>query len=177
MRSTLPTRRAVMQQGWVVNDLEAAAHRWSRALGIGPFFVGEFPPEVFGGLRYRGGAGELTMRTAIAFSGDQQIELIQPLGDAPNAYRDMFPAGREGFHHVCFWSDDMDADLAHYARQGAATVNVGVMAGGPRFAYVDTRAQLGCMTELLEPHPMVVGLFARWQASAAAWDGRGPLLR
>ncbi|MEL7311326.1 MAG: VOC family protein [Pseudomonadota bacterium] len=171
-----PSRRTVTQNAWVVSDIEQAARAWSRALGIGPFFLGTYPASLFEGMQYRGGAGELTMRTAIAYSGDLQIELIEPLGDSPNAYRDMYPAGRTGFHHVCFWSDDLDADLAHYARQGQPTVNVGQMRGGPRFAYVDTRAAFGCMTELLEPHPHVIELFDGWRRQSHSWDGRAPIV-
>ena len=172
-----PTRRKVTQNAWVVADLEAAATAWSETLGIGPFFLGTYPASLFEDMTYRGAPGELTMRTAIAYSGDLQIELIEPLGDAPNAYRDMHAAGTSGFHHVCFWSDDLDADLAHYAAQGAATVNVGRMRHGPRFAYVDTRAQYGCMTELLEPHPHVVELFTDWKYQSEHWDGQERIVR
>ncbi|MEL7025106.1 MAG: VOC family protein [Pseudomonadota bacterium] len=171
-----PTQRKVTQNAWVVSDIEQAARDWSRTLGIGPFFLGTYPASLFEGMRYRGAPGELTMRTAIAYSGDLQIELIEPLGHAPNAYRDMYPAGRMGFHHVCFWSDDLDADLAHYARQGQPAVNVGQMRGGPRFAYVDTRPAFGCMTELLEPHPHVIAMFADWREHSDHWDGRTPIV-
>lgn len=173
----LPTRREVTQNAWVVTDIEAAAEAWSATLGIGPFFMGTYPASLFEGMTYRGASGELTMTTAIAYSGDLQIELIQPLGDAPNAYRDVYAPGESGFHHVCFWSDDLDADLAAYAAADAITVNQGRMRGGPRFAYVDTRAQFGCMTELLEPHPHVVELFAGWKRQSEAWDGKAAIVR
>lgn len=173
----LPTRREVTQNAWVVTDIEAAAHAWSETLGIGPFFMGTYPASLFEDMTYRGAPGELTMRTAIAYSGDLQIELIQPLGDAPNAYRDVYKDGESGFHHVCFWSDDLDADLAAYEKAGAPTINAGRMRGGPRFAYVDTRAQFGCITELLEPHPHVVSMFADWQQKAEHWDGETVIVR
>jgi len=171
-----PTGRDVTQNAWVVTDITAAARAWSRTLGIGPFFLGTYPESVFEDMRYRGAPGVLTMRTAIAYSGDLQIELIEPLGDAPNAYRDVYPAGRTGFHHVCLWSEDIDRDIGHYARAGAATVNVGRMRGGPRFAYIDTRQQFGCMTELLEQHPHVQAMFANWQSQSRDWDGREPIV-
>ncbi|MEM6810350.1 MAG: VOC family protein [Pseudomonadota bacterium] len=172
-----PSRREVTQNAWVVSDLEAAAGAWSETLGIGPFFMGTYPASLFEDMTYRGAPGELTMKTAIAYSGDLQIELIEPLGDAPNAYRDVYADGESGFHHVCFWSDDLDADLAAYAASGAVTVNVGRMRGGPRFAYIDTRAQFGCMTELLEPHPHVVEMFAGWRERAEHWDGEEAIVR
>ena len=172
-----PTRRVVTQNAWVVTDIEAAARAWAATLGIGPFFMGTYPASLFEGMTYRGEPGELTMTTAIAYSGDLQIELIQPIGNAPNAYRDVYAPGESGFHHVCFWSDDLDADLVHYAKAGAATVNTGTMRGGPRFAYVDTREQMGCMTELLEPHPHVVEMFASWKRQAEVWNGETVIVR
>ena len=169
-----PSRREVTQNAWVVTDLETAAKAWSETLGIGPFFMGSYPASLFEDMTY---PGELTMKTAIAYSGDLQIELIEPLGDAPNAYRDVYADGETGFHHVCFWSDDLAADLAAYAASGAETVNVGRMRGGPRFAYVDTRAQFGCMTELLETQPHVVELYAGWRQRAEDWDGENAIVR
>lgn len=173
---TRPSHNKVTQNAWVVRDIEAAAKQWSRTMGIGPFFLGNYTSDLFEGMRYRGEPGALNMKTAIAFSGDLQIELIQPMDDGPSAYRDVYPAGSEGFHHMCFWSDDIDADLACYAAAGSPTVNVGRMRGGPRFAYVDTRASMGCMVELLEPHEHVIALFAGWQKRAEKWDGVEPIV-
>ena len=172
-----PTDRTNIQNAWVVTDLEEAARSWHRMLGIGPFFMASYPATTFTDLEYRGAPGELTMMTAIAYSGTLQIELIQPLGDAPNAYRDVYAPGAAGFHHVCFWTDDLEADLAHYEAQGAPVANVGRMAGGPRFAYVDTRQQLGCMVELLERHAGVQKLFDGWHEQSRDWTGTDPIVR
>ncbi|MEM7612788.1 MAG: VOC family protein [Pseudomonadota bacterium] len=171
-----PTHNTVTQNAWIVNDIEKAARQWSATMGIGPFFLGHYTSDLFEGMRYRGADGALHMKTAIAFSGDLQIELIQPMGDEPSAYRDVYPVGGEGFHHMCFWSDDLDADLAYYEQAGCETVNVGRMRGGPRFAYVDTRKQMGCMIELLEPHEHVIALFAGWKQRADDWDGKDPIV-
>lgn len=173
----LPTDRTNTQNAWVVTDIEAAILDWHKTMGIGPFFLGTYPVSLFPGMQYRGNPGELTMKTAIAYSGDLQIELIEPLGDAPNAYRDVFPKGTAGFHHMCFWTDDIDQDLAHYAANDCPAVNVGQMRGGPRFAYVDTRQKIGCMTELLERHEHVEHMFADWKKQSAQWDGQSVIVR
>lgn len=162
-----------------MDDLEAAARSWSAHLGIGPFFIAEYGDQTFDELLYRGQPGHLRMKTAICYAGDEQIELIQPLDNTPNAYRDTFPHGGGpggGFHHLCFWSDDLDADLDHYTSLGHAIANVGRVVKGPRFAYVDTRSELGCMVELLETAPPIMNLFSQWRETCAAWSGGDPLV-
>ncbi|MEM8547174.1 MAG: VOC family protein, partial [Pseudomonadota bacterium] len=72
---------------------------------------------------------------------------------------------------------DLDADLAHYEAQGASVANMGRMSGGPRFAYLDTRQQLGCMVELLERHAGVEALFSGWREQSQAWTGADPIVR
>lgn len=165
------TTRDLLQQAWVVDDIEAAARRWSRLLGIGPFFMKDFEPEFFSDVVYRGGPGRLQMRTAICYAGAVQIELIQPVGPVPNVYRDTVPAGTEGFHHVCFWTDSMDADIARYEAQGAPLAVRGRSPTGSQFAYVDTSRTLGCMVELLEHTPRLEAVFEGWRAACAAWRG------
>lgn len=167
-----PTCRVPMQKAWIVTDIERAALGWSQALNIGPFFVSEFSPEQFVDLEYRQGPGHLHMKTAICYAGDEQIELIQPLSDLPCAYSDTVPFGQSGFHHLCFYSDDLATDIAHYEAQGFPQANRGQMRGGPHFAYVDTSAGLGCMVELLERSAGIEKHFARWQQACADWDGQ-----
>ena len=174
---TAPTDNNPLQKAWIVTDIENAARRFSANLGIGPFFVAEYGPDIFEFVSYRGSEGKLHMKTAIAYAGDEQIELVEPVGDYPSAYSDTYPAGETGFHHLCFWSDDIDADLAHYAGTGASVANEGKMSNGPRFAYVDTRESLGVMVELLERNDGVAALFDSWRDAGRAWDGRDPIVR
>ena len=87
-----PTDRTVHQNSWVVDDLDAAIHKWIHELGVGPFFVSEYGDQ-FSNLTYRGQPGELRMRIGVSQAGPVQIELIQPTTDHPSAYRDMYPAG------------------------------------------------------------------------------------
>lgn len=166
-----PTYTQAMQHAWVVDDIDAAARRFSAALGIGPFFIAEYRGKVFEQVTHLGKPTELHLKTAIAYSGDTQIELVQPLGSSPSIYSltsDILP-GR--FHHMCFWSSDLDHDLAHYEQLGSVIVDVGKMRGGPRFAYLDARETLGCVVELLEYDKGIATLFNSWRDRNRNWDG------
>ncbi len=74
------------QVGYVVRDFEATLAHWIDVMGVGPFYL--FPmPIAFSRLDVRGApATDLNFirRTALAYSGDTQIEIIEP-GTTPIA--------------------------------------------------------------------------------------------
>ncbi len=172
-----PTNNSIFQKAWVVSNLEQAITDWSAAFNIGPFYVAEYTPEVFSSITYRGQPGKLHMKTAIAHSGDLQIELVEPIGSYPCAFFDVIEQGKTGFHHVCYWSDDIDADINHYKQQGFEIANLGQVVGdGPRFAYVDAFDKLGCMIELLERKESTEKVFASWREASKSWTADQDLI-
>lgn len=171
----LPTDKTVFQSAWVVPDVEAAAMQWVDTMGVGPFYIGDYGPGVIDNIRHRGKPAELAMRVAIAQAGPQQIELIQQVSDGPSCYRDTVPEGESRFHHICVWTDDLDADMKFYADKGCEIATYGEVVGGPRFCYVDTQAEMHCMLEILERHPMIDGAFKMIADAAVDWDGQDPI--
>lgn len=171
MATQLPTDRTIFQNAWVVPNLEDAATRWADELGVGPFFV-----MVQDGLRdvtYRGAPSELSMRVALAQAGPVQVELIEQTSAAPSAYRDSVAEGDMGFHHMCVWTHDIDADTAYFAERGYPAATTG--ASGARFAYYDTRPLLGCMLEVVEHQPRIEAMFGAIAEAAVDWDGTHPV--
>ena len=170
--SSRPTDRTVFQNAWVVDDVEAACLRWVNEMGVGPFYVSEYR-DAFTDLTYRGEPADLSMYVAIAQAGPVQIELIQPLVQRC-AYRDSIPAGATGFHHMCVWTHDIEADTAYFESLGYATANRG-RAGDIVFAYYDTRPLMDCMLEVVTPGEALLERFARIAAAAENWDGKDPI--
>jgi hypothetical protein len=115
------------------------------------------------------------MKTALAQAGSMQIELIQPTGDGPSAYRDTVPMGRPGFHHIALWSNDVDADIALYVEQGFDVAARGRASGIVDFAYIDTSAVLGHMIELVQGSDMIRSVFSGVADAAINWDGTDPV--
>ncbi|MEM6710186.1 MAG: VOC family protein [Pseudomonadota bacterium] len=170
-----PTDRTVFQNAWVVDDLEAACTAWARDLGVGPFFIADYPEGTFQDVTYRGKPADLSMRVALAQAGPVQIELIQPI-TSPSAYRDVFPTGQSGFHHLCVWSHDFAADRQYFEALNYPAVNTG-RAGDLHFAYFDTRPLLGAMLEIVTWSADIEARFAAIAAAAEDWDGTEPLRR
>ena len=106
-----------MQSAWVVDDLDAAVDAWLK-VGIGPFFFVEYTPDLFEDSTYRGSPSPISMKIALALAGDMQIELIEPTGEQANIYRDTVPEGKTAFHHLCYWTDDIDGEISSLVEQG-----------------------------------------------------------
>lgn len=162
----------IIQSGFVVDSLEVSIARWIRTASIGPFFVMEDvrPDNVL----YRSEPASLNMRIAFAQAGPTQIELIQPLGAGPSIYRDSVPFGADGFHHVCYFTEDLDGEGARFSALGAP-VACQARFGAMRYAYFDTRHLISCMTEVMEHDAAVEGMFAMIAKAAIDWDGRDPI--
>ncbi len=114
------------------------------------------------------------MRIGIAQAGPLQVELIQPL-NAQSAYRMSVPAGSgQGFHHIGIWTENFDQALAHFNGLGFETINAG-RTRSTEFAYLDTRALLGCMLEIVTKTPLAERRFSEIAKAAEGWQGDAPL--
>ena len=167
-----PTDRTIFQNAWVVEDVEAACLRWANEMGVGPFFVSEYRG-AFADVLYRGQPAELDMIVALGQAGPVQVELIQPL--TPQcAYRDVVPEGQSGFHHMCVWTHDIEADTAYFEGLGYTAANRGTT-GPAQFAYYDTRPLMGCMLEVVTHNEAIVARFAEIARAAEGWNGEDPI--
>jgi len=172
---TLPGDQKIWQNAWVVPDVEAAAMQWVRLFGVGPFFITRYGDDLLTDLVYRGKPGSLNILVAVSHAGPVQIELIQRLDDAPTPYSDTVAPGQTAFHHVAVWTDDIDADLAHYRKQGTAVAVTGRVINSVRFAYVDTQDRLGCMVEMVERSADFDARLRMLEGICNDWDGSDPL--
>ncbi len=160
----------VFQNAWVVPNLEAAMRHWLD-MGYGPFLTMEVDrPEAI----YRGKVVPLNTSNAFTQAGELNIELIQQNSPGPSAYRDMFGPSEGGFHHLCWFCDDVEADKQALVRQGFA-VAAEIEIPGLTHCVVDTRPAIGCMIELMPDGPAIRGIYKMVRDAAQGWDGRNPI--
>ena len=164
--------RSIVQVAYVVDDIVASMHRWTNVFGVGPWMHN--PDIRVTAPRYRGRPTDLRFAGAVTHSGGVQLELIQQLDDSPSCYRDLFPRGREGQHHVAVFAGDFDADVARYVDEGFPVAFEGTHRD-MRFAYVDASPALGVMIEILEDVASIREAFAGIEAASRAWDGTEPI--
>jgi methylmalonyl-CoA/ethylmalonyl-CoA epimerase len=123
--------------GYAVRSVEAASRFYEESFGVEPN-----EPET---------VEEQGMVATVFRVGDSTVELMQPT--RPDSPVGKFLAKRgEGFHHVAFEVEDIEAALDELKKQGVELVDaepkVGV--GGTRTAFVHPRGAFGVLTELVE---------------------------
>jgi methylmalonyl-CoA/ethylmalonyl-CoA epimerase len=163
----------VMQMAFVPHDFDAAIARWTRTMGVGPFFLFEHIQLL--DLRYMGQPTDAVFSLALAYWGDMQIELIRPEDEAPSIYTGPYGV-RDCLHHVCVLVDDIGQARETCRVQGAEVVLEGRF-GASHVVYADPGGGPGHLVELLERNPDGPDLFAMIRAAAQGWDGREPVRR
>lgn len=149
----LVARGPIIQVAWVIEDIDAAEALWGSAFGIAKWT--RIPDVHFGPdtCTYRGEPADFVAHVSMAYAGDLQLELIQPVSGV-SIYTEFLAAGGPGLHHVCFEADDLDAALAGAREAGMSVVQEGSMAHGAiRFAYVDGSAGGAPYIELVTLSP------------------------
>ena len=160
----------IIQNAYVVNDIDQAIERWHGLWGIGPFFVRRHI--VFSSVVYRGAPASIDMSAAYVQAGPIQVELVTQHNNAPSAFRDVFAPGSEGLHHVAVLPENYDTLISHYTGLGYPVAAEVRTAGGRGAAFVDTRPMLGHMMEVYVPGDGIVALYRDVAAAAASWDRR-----
>lgn len=156
----------VLQQGYVVPDVQAAMQHWL-ARGVGPFFLEKLEnfPAVVDGKEVL-----LNITAAFAYSGDQQIEVIQPDDDKQTIYQEFLAENpKGGLQHLAVWVDDIQQTLGELK---AAGQNFQVRQQyGDRHAYVDSTDSPGVMIQLMARGEAIEALFRMVRNGAESWDG------
>jgi hypothetical protein len=175
MTGAAPRFGPIVQNAYVVRDLEAAVAHWSDTMGVGPFYAIEHIE--FGPVHFRGAPLRLDLSVAIAQWGEIQVELIVQHDASASIYTEFAARHVEGLQHVGVMTDSVERHLALLRPCGIEPVQWGETAAGMRFAYVNTDAHPGAMVELIESGPAVEAFFAMVRKGAAGWDGTRPLRR
>lgn len=106
------------------------------------------------GLNYKGVEDVESAQTKTAFfpiSGSK-IELIHPLHGGGPVQKFLEKKG-EGLHHICFQSDDLDADVAKLREKGYVFLTEQPYQGahGSRVIFIHPKSAGGVLIELMEP--------------------------
>ena len=145
----------ITQVAWVTDDLEATERLLHEQFGTGAWT--RIPDVVFGPdeTTLRGEPVEFVAHISLAYAGDLQLELIQPVR-GPTIHAEFLAAHGPGLHHVCFEVADVDAACAAAETTGVPVLMRGAMMGGEiEFAYVDGSAFGAPYVELARIGPVM----------------------
>lgn len=128
--------RPFHQVAYTVEDLDAAVRHWADVLGVGPWSVWTMDPDVLSDAHYEGAPATFSFRHALAWSGEMQVELVQPL-TGPSIFADQLSATGPGLNHIGRLADDRDAERTALIAGGYRTVQGATFgaSGDGRFEY------------------------------------------
>lgn len=163
------------QNGFIVEDIEAACRHWAERFGAGPFFVVRNTP--LASFHYQGVESEPDLSIALGNLGELQIELIQQHNDAPSPYRDFAKAKRAGLHHTSAWVNDYNAEQARQRAMDAEPDCEGQLSNGMRFMYFGSTAVDGSALEVadLGPNNEFAAGFELVRQTHLTWNGDEPV--
>jgi len=123
--------------GYAVESVEAASRFYKESFGAEPT-----EPET---------VEEQGIVATMFGIGDSMVELMQPTHPDSPVGRFLDRRG-EGFHHVAFQVEDLEAALARLKNTGVELVDEEpkVGAGGTRTVFVHPKGAFGVLTELVE---------------------------
>ena len=142
---------SIDQVAVVVRDLDAAMERYAAQLGIGPWDVYTYGPHRMHTMTFRGRDQPYVMKLALARVGATQYELIEPV-EGPTTYHEYLSQRGEGLHHLGYYVDDVDTEIARMAALGYPLLQSGRgfgVDGDGAYAYFDSEAGLGCIVEAI----------------------------
>lgn len=141
------------QVAYVVRDLDRAVRSWADDLGVGPWSIWTMRPPALQDTRYAGHAAAFGLRHALAWSGQLQFELVQPL-EGPSIFADQLDRGGEGFSHIGKVVPDHAAAVADHLARGYQPLQSARGFGQSQdgiFAYFQPPADGAPIVELIHP--------------------------
>ena len=159
----------IVQNCYVVRNLELACAQMHRAYGLGPF-VGGGVAQLDDHI-YRGKPAEpIRLRGVFVQSGDLNIELIELVSTTPSAFHDMYASGRQGLHHVAMFCADYAAERDAFVAAGYPVASEFSVSFGAQICYIDARDTLGHMIELYPENAIIRNMYQQARDAAQNWD-------
>lgn len=133
------------QLGYVYKDIEKQVKIMENLYGVSKFVVFD-PVDVK--VNYRGVDKTIRMRAGFGTLYDTQIELLQPV-EGESMYNEFLNQGREGFHHILYIVEDLEAVIEKYKEENISVIQSGRLMSGS-YAYMDTEETLGMIIEFAQ---------------------------
>jgi catechol 2,3-dioxygenase-like lactoylglutathione lyase family enzyme len=154
--------RRPVQIAYGVRDVVAAAERFARLTGAGPFFVSRHIP--LASARVFGEQRAFDHSSAYGQWGEVMVELVEE-------HTPPLVAPGSSVHHVAFFVADTAAAVQMCEEQGWPEALWAETVGGLEFAFCDARRDLGHLVELYTPTERLRDFYRTVAETAAEWDG------
>jgi hypothetical protein len=174
----LPADGKLIELGYVVRDMAAAANFFGTAMGVGPFVL--YEGIAMRDALYLGKPFGSKIDIALGGVGDGTvIELIVHHGVAPSPFHSPEPGQLFRFNHWSTFTGDFEAELVRQAAIGLAPVLTAAFGDDEpaRIAYLGGGAIGDCYLELMERDPPEISrTYAEVLARAGEAGGAGRIV-
>lgn len=149
----------VRQLGFVVDDINNWMDAMTQQMGMGPWTVFK---NVALDCIYKGEPSNPRIHVALAYTGELQFELIQPLDDSNSPYRHFVQEQRFGLHHTAYLCTDIEENVQELEAAGLTRLcDIQMPSGMGRYVYFESHEfGNGYYVELLEATVMMKQMFA-----------------
>jgi Glyoxalase/Bleomycin resistance protein/Dioxygenase superfamily len=156
---------SVFQLGFVASNMDEMMSILKRDYAVPDFFI--FADIQFRDVVCRGQRVECKANVAIGYSGQMQIEVVEPLGGA-DIYAEFMESNLAGLHHIGVKVPDLDQQLMVLEERGTTIIEAGDIGDerALRFAFADTRKSLGVVTEYVWVSDSMERVYARLKKRA-----------
>jgi len=140
----------ISQIGMVVKDVQKTANYYSSLLGVGPFTIYDFVPEMH---VYNGEQTYAKVRMGKAMWNNMELELIQPL-EGKSPHMDFLQQRGEGVQHFGFNVPNFDELYEKFTKEGFKPLlrsggYVENYKGDLKVCYFDTDKAVGTLFEII----------------------------
>ena len=149
----------IVQVAWVTDDIARTEELLRDQFGTGAWT--RIPDVHFDAAhsRLRGEPQDFSAHISLAYAGDLQLELIEPVSGA-SVHTEFLASHGAGLHHVCFAVDDLDTACARAESAGVPVIQSGSMMDGEiEFAYLDGSSAGAPYIELARIGPQMQAFF------------------
>ena len=137
------------QIAWVVKDIAKAEKFFVETMGIPRFLHMDHLAAKDTEGTYLGKPADWVCHLYIAYAGDTQVELIQPVSGA-SMFQESLDRHGDAVQHVAYWLDESEYDAAAAKLTSSGYPEIqGMTLPIARVGYFDTRAAMGVVTELV----------------------------
>ena len=153
MKPPVPPGMRITQIAVVVKDLRKTMEAYHKILGWGPWAVYEHKPPFLHHAEVHGKPVHYTMIGAEVHCDPIDFEILQPV-EGPSIYKEFLDQKGEGLHHVAVVapSEDVDAALSDFKKNGVDVTMSGRLGEDIRFYYLDTEPVLKMTAETVSGH-------------------------
>ena len=163
----------IAQVAYFVDDIENQARKMAATFGAGPFYIVRDIKLAWG--EHRGKSCPFVHSSAYGQWGDIMLELVQQDSDGPSPFRDLYPPGKTGLHHVATIVENLPEAYQYFAQHNIHLATRAMTQTGTEFSFLDATDTLGHFIEVYESSDALLSFYDKIRNASHHWNGNEPV--